>query len=118
MKKLFVYLATGLVGGLLNGVLGAGGGTVVVILLERLLKIAPHRAHATAVAVILPISMVSSFFYLRQGLLDGRATLLIAAAGTAGGFLGARLLGRIPARMVRLAFAVSMVIAGVRMLWV
>ncbi|OQB12396.1 MAG: Sulfite exporter TauE/SafE [Firmicutes bacterium ADurb.Bin193] len=118
MKKNILYAVIGITSGLLNGVLGAGGGTIIVPVLERLLGIAPHRAHATAISVILPITMVSSFFYLRQGLLDVKATVIIAAFGVVGGITGARVLKRVPVKIVRTAFAVSMILAGIRMLWV
>jgi len=118
MKKFILYFVTGISAGLLNGILGAGGGTVLVILMERALKVSPHKAHATAVSIILPLTMVSSFFYLRQSFFNVRATTVIAITGTIGGFLGARLLKKIPVRSVRIAFSISMVLAGIRMLWV
>lgn len=118
MKKILLYSIIGITSGFLNGVLGAGGGTIIVPSLERLLKVPPHKAHATAISIILPISMVSSYFYLRQGLLDQKATMYIASLGMIGGFVGARVLKKLSGKTIRIVFAVSMIIAGVRMLWV
>ena len=117
MRRKFIYPAIGIISGLLNGALGTGGGTVVVSALERLLGVEPHKAHATAIAIILPITIVSSIFYLKHGLLDFHATIVIAASGMVGGFIGAKLLNIVPAKIVKMMFGASMVLLGIRMLW-
>ncbi|MDR0405392.1 MAG: TSUP family transporter [Clostridiales bacterium] len=117
MKKFLTYAVIGLASGFLNGALGAGGGSVVVPALERLLAVPPQKAHATAIAVILPVTMVSAFFYLRHGAVNAAQTALIALGGTAGGLLGAGALKKLSGKAVRIAFAVSMTAAGIRMLW-
>lgn len=118
MKKGLLYGIIGLVSGFLNGILGAGGGTVVVPALERLLNVPPHKAHATAISIILPISMVSSFFYLKKGMFDIKSVLIIAVAGIGGGVIGAKVLKKLSGRIIRIAFALSMIFVGIRMLWV
>lgn len=50
-KKLFSLWGT--LAGFLNGMLGAGGGMVVVPILKT--RLSEKQAHATSVAVILPI---------------------------------------------------------------
>ena len=118
MKKRLLYAIVGIVSGFLNGVLGAGGGTVIVPALERLFGVPPHRAHATAISIILPISMVSSYFYLQKGLFELKSTLIIAAAGVVGGVIGALALKRFSGRTLRIAFALLLVFMGIRMLWI
>lgn len=118
MKKNILYSIIGIISGLLNGVLGAGGGTVIVPALERLLGVPPHKAHATAISIILPISMVSSFFYLKHGTFNVKVTIIIAFFGMIGGLVGAKALKKLSGKAVRLIFAVSMILAGIRMLWV
>ena len=46
----------GIVTGAANGLFGAGGGTILVPALEKFLKIEAHKAHATALAAIFPLS--------------------------------------------------------------
>ena len=60
MKKERWLAALGGVGvGILNGLLGAGGGMLTVPLLEWM-GVKGRRAHATSLAVILPLSLVSA----------------------------------------------------------
>ena len=63
-KKLNIYaILTGLAAGLINGIFGGGGGMIVVPMLVHLLKCLPKKAHATAILIILPLSLVSGIFY-------------------------------------------------------
>lgn len=110
------YLAGGSAVGALNGLFGGGGGTVAVPLLERM-GLGTQEAHATAIAVILPISLVSGLIYFFNGLAPLSVLIPVSLGVAAGGFLGARLLGVLPVRAVDLLFGALMLAAGVRMLF-
>ena len=64
MTKKCKRTAIGLVTGFANGLFGSGGGTIVVPAMERFLGEEEHKAHATAIAVILPLSLLSLGVYL------------------------------------------------------
>ena len=55
----------GFFAGALNGLLGAGGGMVVVPLLDKA-GLPPKKSHATSVCVILPICIFSAVLYLQS----------------------------------------------------
>ena len=74
------------------------------------------RAHATAILVILPISLTSFFFYAFRGLYDVNVLIPTAIGVTAGGFLGAKLLGKLPTKTVNLLFAALQAAAGLFLL--
>lgn len=101
--------------GAVNGFFGGGGGMIAVPLLERSLPSA--RAHATAIAVMLPVTAASGIVYALSVPLS-MGILLPAAIGTAaGGWAGAKLLGKLPMRLTELLFGVLMLAAGLRMLF-
>ena len=106
----------GIVTGTANGLFGSGGGTIVVPAMEYLLGTEKHKAHATAISVILPLTVVSSAFYISRGYADWGLTLKVTLGGLAGGYIGARLLNVCPENLLRKIFAVFMAVAGIRMI--
>ena len=56
----------GIAVGLVNGVFGAGGGMLAVPLLKKS-GLDQKSAHANAVAVILPITVISAILYIVKG---------------------------------------------------
>jgi uncharacterized membrane protein YfcA len=123
---------TGVSAGLLNGLLGAAGGILLVALLPRLTPPAalyppavPLGTHherrdilATAMTVMLPVSAVSGVFYWFGGIRpDPTLLLLLVIPAAAGGLMGAKLLGKLPDRVLKKIFAALVVVAGVRMLF-
>lgn len=123
----FILLSlAGFAAGLLNGLLGAAGGILLVAVLPRLAlpsSYAPLHPQdrrdtlATALSVMLPVSAVSGLFYWLGGIRPSPALLLsLVLPAAAGGLLGAKLLSKIPAHLLRKIFAAVVVIAGIRML--
>lgn len=122
----------GLGAGLLNGLLGAAGGILLVALLPRVtppVTLYPpacplgdlHERRdvlATALAVMLPVSAVSGMFYWLGGIRPSPTILLsLILPAAAGGLLGAKLLAKIPNDLLKKIFAAVVVIAGLRMLF-
>ena len=100
--------------GFLNGLFGSGGGMLAVPLLEHR-GLPPGRAHATSLAVILPLTAVSAGAYLLTGGADPLEALPYLAGGLPGCLVGTRLLARLsPAALQRL-FGGLVLFAAVRM---
>ena len=104
-------IACGVAVGLANGLFGGGGGMLAVPVLKKT-GLDAKRAHATAILVILPISFLSVALYFWQGLYDFSVLIPTALGVTAGGFLGATVLGKLPTKTVNAVFAVLQAIAG------
>lgn len=117
LSKLWVSSCVGLVTGVANGLFGAGGGTIVVPALEKFLKVETHKAHATAIAIILPLSVLSALIYLRGVQMDWKMALYVSAGGVAGGYTGALLLSKISAKWLHKIFGLFIIAAAVRMIF-
>lgn len=116
-KKLNIYaILTGLAAGLINGIFGGGGGMIVVPMLVHLLKCLPKKAHATAILIILPLSLVSGIFYAAFGNFDIKVGIPAGIGVVIGGTVGALLLSKLSSKWLTIIFSVVMAAAGVKML--
>lgn len=106
----------GVVTGMANGLFGSGGGTIAVPAMVLLLGEEDHKAHATAISIILPLTVVSAFFYITNNYVDWALTLKVTLGGMVGGYIGAKLLSLCPAHILRKIFAVFMILAAIRMM--
>ncbi|MCL2397823.1 MAG: TSUP family transporter [Defluviitaleaceae bacterium] len=108
-------LMAGVLCGIFNGLLGSGGGVVAVLSLRRFFDVETHKSHATAVAIMLPMTVVSAIIYLGIYDTDVMTAVWITMGGVVGGVVGARLLGRISAKWLHKIFGAVMIFAAVRM---
>ena len=102
--------------GLINGLFGGGGGMIVVPILTMALGLAVKKAHATAILIILPLSIISTFFYLFFGSSNFEIIFPVGIGVILGGVLGAFLLKKLSSKWVVIIFSVLMASAGVKML--
>src|SRR6185312_8640395 len=109
-KLTLAFLATGLVVGLISGVLGIGGAVLLVPILVLIFGFSQARAQGTSIgALIPPIGIFAAIQYYRNGLLDVRAAGLIALGFVFGALAGATLVPHIPQAWLKRAFATLLV---------
>jgi len=116
IKKYFKYILIGIITGTANGLFGSGGGTIAVPAMILLLGAEEHKAHATAISIILPLTIISAFFYITQNYVNWELTLKVTLGGIVGGYIGAKLLNICPSNILRKIFGAFMIIAAVRMI--
>lgn len=114
-KQIFLAIACGAFVGILNGFFGGGGGMVCVPLLEKIFKFDNKVAHASTLVVILPLCIASSVVYLFYNEISFINLLYISIGTIAGGVFGAILLKKLSCKVVRVIFAVIMMVAGIKM---
>ena len=102
--------------GAINAFFGGGGGRLAVPLLEKSGQ-EKKSAHATAILVILPVSLLSFLFYAMKGFYDWQLFIPVAIGVSAGGFLGAKVLGKLPKKWVEIAFAALQFWAGISLIF-
>ncbi len=107
----------GVVTGLLNGLFGSGGGTIVVPAMTLYLNINERSSHATALLIILPLTIISSMFYISNNYVDWVLLYKTAIGGIAGGIVGALLLKKIPEDYLRIIFGSFIIFVSIRMVF-
>ncbi len=103
--------------GIINGLFGGGGGMIAVYALRKKEKLTRDKAHATALVVMLPLSIVSICVYFFLGHVDWQVVPFVAIGLLPGSLLGAKLLGKISTKWLRRIFSISMLAAGLRLLF-
>lgn len=118
-KERWLFLVFGLITGFLNGFFGGGGGMVVLPLLTFLSKIKQKIAHATAISIMLPTSIISAIIYLLKAdkALFSFNVLSVIIGVFVGGVIGAVILKKINNKTLGKAFAWVMLVAGVKILF-
>ena len=117
MKKYWKHIVIGILSGFLNGLFGAGGGSVVVPAMEKFLDIDEKKSHATAIGIILLFSLVSMGFYLYKGFFDFKLWIPVTSGGVIGGLVGAKLLSKISKKWLKIIFGGVIMATAVKMIF-
>ncbi len=115
-KKTIGSMICGASAGLINGLFGAGAGILTVPLLKRLGGLSTVIAHATSIAIVLPLCASSSLFYVLNKNVTPADALPFILGGLIGAPLGAILLKKAPEMLLRRAFGAFMIYSAVRIL--
>ena len=115
---LALFLAIGLVAGVLSGLFGIGGGILIIPSLIFFANFHTKLALGTSLgAMLLPVGILGAYAYYQQGNVNIKAALLIGLGLFLGAYLGARLAHAIPGATLQRMFAVFIVLMAIR-LWV
>lgn len=116
MNQVIIYLATGLIAGIVSGLFGIGGATIIVPALVLVCGFEQHMAQGTSLALMLPpIGILAAMEYYKSGYLDIKAAVFICIAFLIGGFFGAKFSTNISTQVLKKAFAVFLGIVAVKM---
>jgi uncharacterized membrane protein YfcA len=108
--------AAGAAAGLVNGFFGAGGGMVLVPLLIHLAGLRDRDAFSSAIAVILPLCIVSIVTYALHSSVPFGDALPYLLGGAGGGVLAGLLFQKVPVRALHLGLGALIVFGGVRLI--
>ena len=101
--------------GIINSLLGSGGGLITVPYLTKE-GLSQQSAQATSTFIILPLTLLSTFFYMQNHYFDWKDAVLFLPGGILGAILGGIFLKKIPANALKIIFSLFMIYAGVRLM--
>lgn len=113
----WLFIVLGVLGGIVSGTLGLGSGIVFIPALVLLLGFEQKSAQGTALAVMVPMTLVGALRYWKNPEINMSLTiiLLIVLGALAGVLIGTELASRLPNQVLRKVFAIFLVLAAVRM---
>jgi uncharacterized membrane protein YfcA len=106
-------ISVGAVLGFLTG-LGTGGGSLLVLWLTLVLKMAPDQAKLINLMFFLPAALISTIFHWRQGRIPLKKILLPAIAGCAAAAFLAFIGQKIDTENLQKLFGVLLIFTGLR----
>lgn len=109
-------IAVGLAAGLIAGLLGVGGGTLLVPGLVVFLGLSQIEAEATSLLAIVPIAAVGAWRQGRYGNVRWRDGVVIGVLSVAGGAAGVAAANALPERALRLGFAAIMLAVAAQLI--
>ena len=118
MTTILILLATGLVAGLLSGMVGIGGGIVIVPILVYFLGFSQHAAQGTTLAMfLLPIGILGAYNYYNAGYIDIKTALITASTFVIGSYFGSKISISLDQQTVKRIFGLIIFIISLRMIW-
>jgi len=109
----FLLFLFGCAVGVMSGLMGIGGGIALVPGLILLFHFTPQEAQGTSLAVLIPpIGIFAAMVYYQHGFVKLPVVGWIALGFVLGAFLGAKLVVRIPAAALQVAFGVILLYVG------
>jgi uncharacterized membrane protein YfcA len=109
LKKFF----SGLIIGVINVLLGAGGGMLTVPLYKKM-EMEQKEAQINAVATILPITIISAIIYLMNGNVKISDSYIYLIPGLIGSILGTFVIRKTSNKLLTIFFSLFMIWAGLR----
>jgi uncharacterized membrane protein YfcA len=97
-------VGVGLLAGLLSGLFGVGGGTVIVPFLVLMLAFDQRLAAGTSLAAIVPTAAIGVISYAVHDSVAWIPALLLAAGAVVGAQIGTWMLPRVPLTVLRWSF--------------
>ena len=111
-----IYLKSmGLLIGLLNGLFGAGGGTLAVPVLKKQ-GLSQKEAQATALSIMLPLSAITLFFHALWGNFALKEALGYLPGGVLGALAGSLWFKKMQNKWLRRIFALFVLFSGCKLL--
>ncbi|MCK9580263.1 MAG: sulfite exporter TauE/SafE family protein [Methanoregula sp.] len=115
---------TGIVAGITSGLFGVGGGALMTPVQFWLSTaggmdstLATRIAMGTSLAVIIPTMISGALAHHKRGVVNWQAAVPMGCAAIFGGFFGGTLAAQLPGLILRLFFALFILVMAVRMIW-
>ena len=113
VKKILI----GTLAGIICGLFGTGGGMILVPSFVYILNVNPKRARGTSLCCMLVMVIASSIFYYKNNYINWNTGILCAIGGIGGGYIGAKILRKIPDYIFKIVFICFLIYVSYNMIF-
>jgi uncharacterized protein len=114
-RAMIAAIAIGVCAGVVAGLLGVGGGVLFVPALVIFLGLGQHQAEATSLLAIIPVAIVGTYKQDGYGNVRRHDALLMGLLSIAGAGAGVALANALSGTVLRIGFAVLMVLVAIQL---
>ena len=115
--NIFYLLLTGLIAGMLGGLLGIGGGIVIIPALVYVLGYSQQQAQGTSLAMLLPpIGILAFLNYYKAGFVDLKAAGIMVCTFIIGSYFSSKYVVELPEYIIKKMFGVFLLVYAVKLL--
>lgn len=93
-----------------------GGGLLLIPLLVNFFNLTEKKARATTVFCILPMVLLTAFFYKSFHFLDWSVGIRCAIGGIVGSYIGSKALNKLKPKYLKLIFAIFLMYSGIKII--
>jgi uncharacterized membrane protein YfcA len=118
LTNAFLYVFTGLLAGLLSGLIGIGGGVIIIPILVIFAGLSQKMAQGTTLALlVLPIGILAAWTYYKQGYVDFPIAGFICIGFIFGGLIGAKFATILSNQTLERIFGIALLIIAIKMIF-
>ena len=79
-------------------------------------KMDSQKSRGTSVFCILPMVLTSSIFYYKGNFINWKIAILCGFGGAIGGYIGAKLLKKLPDKILKIVFTIFLIYVSYKMI--
>jgi len=114
----FLFIFTGLLAGLLSGLIGIGGGTIIIPILVIFFGLSQKMAQGTTLALLVPpIGILAAWTYYKEGFVNLPIAALICVGFVFGGLIGAKFAVNLSNQTLERIFGIALLIISLKMIF-
>jgi len=117
VNTVILLILTGLLAGVLGGLMGVGGGIVVIPALVYIFGTSQQTAQGTSLAFMLaPVGIFAFINYYKAGFVNVKFAVIIALAFMVGSYFSSKWAVTMNADTMKKVFGVFIILVGIKML--
>ncbi len=112
-----LYFILGIVAGILGGMFGIGGGTIIIPALVLIFGLTQHQAQGTSLAILIPpIGLLAAMRYYQSGNVKLSIAAFVCAGFFIGGLIGADFVHHLSDPLLKRMFGIFLLFVSLQMI--
>lgn len=109
-----LVILAGIATGLLSGLLGVGGGTIMIPALVLGAGLTQHLAQGISLAVMVPTALIGALNYYKKGHIHIRTAAFLVSGSLIGTLIGSNLAAATPELWLKKLFGIFAILVGLQ----